>query len=69
MVESTAEEASKKLNLNMYDKVGAGGSAAAPPSEELAAYGVTPEFAEFVRTLNYRWGVLRRVPGLPSASG
>ncbi|KAL4421629.1 hypothetical protein ABPG75_010920 [Micractinium tetrahymenae] len=54
VVEATAEEASKKLNLNMYDKVGAGGAAAAPPSaEELSAYGVTPEFAEFVHTLNY----------------
>ncbi len=55
VVESTAEEASKKLNLNMYDKVGAGGGTTAPTSdEELTAYGVTPDFAEFVRTLNYR---------------
>ncbi|KAL4450215.1 hypothetical protein ABPG77_010884 [Micractinium sp. CCAP 211/92] len=54
VVESTAEEASKKLNLNMYDKVGAGGGTTAPTSdEELTAYGVTPDFAEFVRTLNY----------------
>lgn len=58
VVESTAEEASKKLNLNMYDKVGAGGGTTAPPSdEELTAYGVTPDFAEFVRTLNYRCGL------------
>lgn len=58
VVESTAEEASKKLNLNIYDKVGAGGAATAPPSEdELAAYGLTPAFAEFVQTLDYRWVV------------
>lgn len=55
VVEATAGEASKKLNLNLHDTVGTGDGKAQPPSEaELAAYGVTPDFAEFVRTLNYR---------------
>jgi hypothetical protein len=54
-VEATAEEASKKLNLNLHEKVGAGPPTQEPPSEaELHAYGITPEFADFVRTLNFR---------------
>lgn len=53
-MEATAEEANRKLNLNLHDKVGAGGHGAAPPPpEELAAFGLTPAFAEYVRTLNY----------------
>ncbi len=54
-VEATAEEASKKLNLNLHDKVGAGPATQnALPQAELEAFGITPEFGEFVRTLNYR---------------
>ena len=56
MVEATAEEANKKLNLNLHDKVGAGPpKQAAPSPAELETFGVTPDFADFVRTLNYRW--------------
>lgn len=58
-VEATAEEASKKLNLNLHEKVGAGPPKQEPPLEaELHAYGITPEFADFVRTLNFRWAYL-----------
>ena len=54
-VEATAEEASRKLGVNLHDKVGAGPGAPEPPSStELEAYGITPDYAEFVRTLNYR---------------
>ncbi|PSC74256.1 BSD domain containing [Micractinium conductrix] len=53
-VEATAEEASRKLGVNLHDKVGAGPGAPEPPSStELEAYGITPDYAEFVRTLNY----------------
>lgn len=55
VVEASAEEASKKLNLNLHDKVGAGPPKQVPPSPaELDAFGITPDFAEFVRTINYR---------------
>jgi hypothetical protein len=57
-VEATAEGAGRALGAGLHDKVGAGPGAAEPPSDaELEAFGITPSFAEFVRTLNYRWGV------------
>jgi len=55
VVEATAEEANRKLQLNLHDKVGAGGKAAPPSPAELEAFGLTQEFADWVRTLNYRW--------------
>ncbi|KAI3429723.1 hypothetical protein D9Q98_010039 [Chlorella vulgaris] len=70
-VEATAEEASKKLNLNLHDKVGAGPATQnALPQAELEAFGITPEFGEFVRTLNY--SAFRDFPTerlLPAADG
>lgn len=53
-MEATAEEANRKLNLNLHDKVGAGGTPRPLSTAELDAFGLTPDFAEFVRTLNYR---------------
>ena len=54
-MEATAEEANRKLQLNLHDKVGAGGKAPPPSQAELEAFGLTQEFADWVRTLNYRW--------------
>ena len=60
VMEATAEEAGKKLSLNLalHDKVGAGAPAAHAPASpaELEAFGITPDFEEWVRTLTYRWG-------------
>lgn len=55
VVEATAEEANRKLQLNLHDKVGAGGKAPPPSAAQLEAFGLTQEFADWVRTLNYRW--------------
>lgn len=55
VVEATAEEANRKLQLNLHDKVGAGGKAPPPSQAELEAFGLTQEFADWVHTLNYRW--------------
>ncbi|EFN60126.1 hypothetical protein CHLNCDRAFT_133492 [Chlorella variabilis] len=71
VVEASAEEASKKLNLNLHDKVGAGPPKQVPPSPaELDAFGITPDFAEFVRTINY--STFRDFPAehlLPASEG